>query len=56
MKNKCFKCRRRKIGCHGKCKHYKKYKNNLEEIKKRKQKLKPVILKHDRRCERELKK
>ena len=55
MKNKCFKCRFRKVGCHSKCKHYKKFKKDLEEIRKREKKLKPVNLKYDRRCERELK-
>ena len=56
MENKCHNCKIRKVGCHGNCKNYKKFKEDLKEYKKREKKLKPVNLKYDRRGERELKK
>ena len=35
VENKCYGCKKRQIGCHGKCEDYKSYKKYLEEIKKK---------------------
>ena len=33
VENKCYKCERRKLGCHSICEDYKKYKEYLEKIR-----------------------
>lgn len=36
MKGPCKDCERRKLGCHGRCKEYREFKAEREEILKRK--------------------
>lgn len=36
MKNKCYECKKRKIGCHSDCDEYKQYKKVQELVNKKK--------------------
>ena len=37
MKNSCYECTERVIGCHGWCPKYAKFREDLEQIKREKQ-------------------
>lgn len=37
MKNSCYECTERVIGCHGWCSKYAKFREDLEQMKKEKQ-------------------
>lgn len=50
IKNSCYKCDNRCIGCHSNCENYRKYRNALDVINNRRKEIKENNRLYIRRC------